>query len=116
VVSPKAIAVAGLSAIALAASGCGGDSDSGAELSAAFKKDFSTAPWIQHVTGMELADGSGRGHLEVTTDLGPENDGTETVSTICLAAINFAFDSGAVDEIPEGAVTGSDGVGLGFCA
>jgi hypothetical protein len=114
VVSRKAIGVAVLSAIALAAGGCGGDSDSGAELSAAFKKDFSTAPWIQHVTGMELADGSGRGHLEVTTDLHKASD--TLTSAICLAAINFAFDSGAVDEIPEGTVTGSDGVGLGFCA
>ena len=51
--SPKAIAVAGLSAIAIAASGCGGDSDSGAELSAAFKKGFGEAPWYHHVTGVK---------------------------------------------------------------
>jgi hypothetical protein len=116
VVSRKAIVVVGLTAIAIAASGCSGDSDPDAELRAAFKENFSTAPWIHHITGMEVADGSGRPHIEVTTELGPENNGTETARTICLAAINFAFESGAVDEIPEGAVTGSDGVGLGGCA
>jgi hypothetical protein len=115
-VSRKAIAVAGLSAVAIAASGCGGDSDPDAELRAAFEKNFSTAPWIHHITGMEVADGSGRPHIKVTTELGPENNGSETASTICSAAINFAFESGAVDEIPEGEVIGSDGVGLGGCA
>ncbi len=114
--SPKAIAVAGLSAIAVAASGCGGDSDPEAEFRAAFEKEFSAAPWYPHITGIEVTDESDRPHIKVTTDLGPENNGTETLRTICLAAINFAFESGAVDEIPEGAVTGSDGVGLGACA
>ena len=114
--SPKAIAVAGLSAIAVAASGCGGDSDPEAEFRAAFEKEFSAAPWYPHITGIEVADESDRPHIKVTTDLGPENNGTETLRTICLAAINFAFESGAVDEIPEGTVTGSDGVGLGACA
>ena len=114
--SPKTIAVAGLSAIAFAASGCGGDSDPDAEFRAAFEKEFSAAPWYHHVTGIKVKDGSGRPHMKVTTELGPENNGTETVGTICLAAINFAFKSGAVDEIPEGTVTGSDGVGLGSCA
>ena len=42
-VSPKAIAVAGLSAIAIAASGCSGDSDPEAEgLRAAFTKIYGT--------------------------------------------------------------------------
>jgi len=115
-VSPKTIAVAGLSAIAFAASGCGGDSDPDAEFRAAFEKEFSAAPWYHHITGIEVKDGSGRPHIKVTTELGSENKGTEPMSTICLAAINFAFKSGAVDEIPEGTVTGSDGVGLGSCA
>ena len=114
--SPKAIAVAGLSAIAIAGSGCGGDSDPEADFRAAFKKSFGEATWYRHITGMEVADGSARPHIKVTTELGPENNGSETVRTICLAAINFAFESGAVDEIPEGTVTGSDGVGMGACA
>ena len=114
--SPKAIAVAGLSAIAIAASSCSGDSDPEAEFRAAFEKEFSAAPWYHHITGIKVKDGSGRPHIKVTTELGPENNGTETVRTVCLAAINFAFESGAVDEIPEGTVTGSDGVGLGACA
>lgn len=108
--STKAIAVAGLSAIAIAASGCGGDSDE-VKFHAAFEKNFSEEPWIHHITGMKMAEG----RLEVTTELGPE-DANETVRTICLAAINFAFDSDAVDEIPTGAVIGSDGVALGQCA
>ena len=112
--SPKAIAVAGLSAIAIAASGCGGDSDPDAELRAAFEKNFSTAWWIHHITGMEVKERSGPPQIKVTTDLGPESN--ETAGTICGAAINFAFESGAVDEHPEGMVTGSDGVGLGGCA
>ena len=111
--SRRAIAVAGLSAIAIAASGCGGDSDPEAEFRAAFEKEFSAAPWYQHITGIKL-DRSGRPPLiKVTTDLGPESNGTEPARTICLAAINFAFESGAVDEHPEGMVTGSvDGVGV----
>jgi len=115
-VSPKTIAVAGLSAIAFAASGCGGDSDPDAEFRAAFEKEFSAAPWYHHITGIEVKDGSGRPHIKVTTELGRKSNGTEPMRTICLAAINFAFESVAVDEIPEGTVTGSDGVGLGFCA
>jgi len=50
-VSPKAIAVAGLIAIAIAASGCSGDSDPEAEFRAAFEKEFSAAPWYHHITG-----------------------------------------------------------------
>jgi hypothetical protein len=109
-VSPKAIAVVGLSPIAIAASGCGGDSDPEAEFRSAFEKEFSAAPWYHHITGMEVVDG----RLEITTDLGPGNG--ETAGTICGAAIKFAFDSGAVDEFPTGYVMGSDGVGLSSCA
>ena len=69
--SPKAIAVAGLSALAVAASGCSGDSDPEAEFRVAFKKKFSAAPWYHHITGMEVTDASGRPHIEVSTDLGP---------------------------------------------
>ena len=51
--SGRAIAVAGLSAIALAASGCGGDSDPEAEFRAAFEKEVSGAPWYHHITGIK---------------------------------------------------------------
>jgi hypothetical protein len=70
-VSRRAIVVAGLSAIAIAASGCSGDSDPEAEFRAAFEKEFSAAPWYHHITGMEVTDESGRPHIEVTTDLSP---------------------------------------------
>ena len=66
--SPKAIAVAGLSAIAIAASGCSGDSDPEAEFSAAFKKRFGEAPWYHHVTGVKMSS-EHPNWLEVTTDL-----------------------------------------------
>ena len=82
--SPKAIAVAGLSAIALAAGGCSGDSDAEAEsppattteqvetqppaqslvnitkLRAEFKERFGTppneAPWYRHITAINWAN------------------------------------------------------------
>src|SRR6188768_4411420 len=94
-VVPRIIVVAGLSAIAIAASGCSGDSDAEAEsppattteqvetqppaqstvniarFRAAFKKRYETAPsallWYHHVTGMEMVDGA----LEIATDLAP---------------------------------------------
>jgi hypothetical protein len=113
VVSRKAIAAAGLSAIAIAAGGCSGDSDAEAEFRAAFKENFGETTWYHHITGIEVADGSGRAHIEVTTDLGPGNG--ETDGTICGTVMNFAVDSGAYDEIPTVRVMGSDGVLLGGC-
>ncbi|MFO7571880.1 MAG: hypothetical protein R6W48_04675 [Gaiellaceae bacterium] len=113
----RAIVVAGLSAIAIAASGCTGDSDAEAEFRAAFEKEFSAAPWYQHITGMEVTEDereSGRPHIEVTTDLGP-GDG-ETEGDFCGAVRDFAVDSGAYDEIPTVTVIGSDGVERGGCA
>ena len=50
----ESIAVAGSERNRIAASGCGGDSDSGGEFTAAFKKTSSTAPWIHHVTGVKM--------------------------------------------------------------
>ena len=112
--SPKAIAVAGLSAIAIAAGGCSGDSDPEAEFRAAFKENFSETTWYPHITGMEVADGSdGRPRIEVTTDLAP-GDG-EAEGGLCEAVMNIALDSGAYDEIAIVKVTGSDGVLLGGC-
>lgn len=76
---PKAIAVAVLSSIAIAAGGCSGNSDAEAEspvditkLRAEFKERFGTppneAPWYRHITAINWANG----YLEVTTDFTPE--------------------------------------------
>lgn len=108
-VSPKTIAVACLSAIAIAASGCGGDSDSGGELSAAFKKDFSTAPWIQHVTEVKVsseASGHDSNWLVVTTDLDEVSDTVQ--GAICEAGFQFADDH-ELGEIEAVQVIRSDG-------
>ena len=116
--SPKAIAVAGLSAIALAASGCGGDSDPDAEFRAAFKKKFGEAPWYHHITGIEVKDTA----LDITTDLGPESawngegEWSETSGVICRAAYGVAIETGAIDGGEGVGVMGRDGVGLGGCA
>ena len=116
--SPKAIAVAGLSAIAIAGSGCGGDSDPEAKFRAAFEKKFSAAPWYHHITGIEVKDR----WLEVTTDLGPESawDGESewsgTSRVICRAAYEVAIDNEAIDGGEGVGVMGRDGVGLGGCA
>ena len=103
--SPKAIAVAGLSALAVAAGGCGGDSESGAEFSAAFKKDFSTAPWIHHITGVKLSSSSPT--LEVTTDLDEVSD--TLTGAICHAGFQFADDHEVGDGIEAVRVIRSDG-------
>lgn len=116
--SPKAIAVAGLSALALAASGCGGDSDPEAKFRAAFEEEFSAAPWYHHVTGIEVKDDG----LKITTDLGPESawDGEsesgETSRVICRAAWGVAFDNEVIDGSEGVSVKGMDGVGLIGCA
>jgi len=108
-VARRAIVVAGPSAIAIAASGCTGDSDPVAEFRAAFEKKFSAAPWYHHITGMEVevADGS-RSHIRLLTDLGP-GDG-EPDRGFCGAVRDFAFDS--YDEVFV-TVTGSHGVERG---
>ena len=110
--SPKAIAVAGLSAIAIAAGGCSGDSDSEAEFSAAFKKDFSTAPWIHHITGVKLSSEHST-TLEVTTDLDEVSD--TLTGAICEAGFQFADDHEVGDGIEAVRVIGSDGAD-GGCA
>ena len=104
-VSPKAIAVAGLSAIALAASGCGGDSDSGGELSAAFDKRFGEAPWYHHVTEVKMSSEHPTTILVVTTDF----SGIDSLSeTICRAAFDFAVDE-VGDEIEAVGMVDADG-------
>jgi hypothetical protein len=119
-VTTKAIVVAGLSAIAIAASGCGGGSDAEAEFRAAFEKEFSAAPWYDHITGIEVTDGSdGRARIRVTTDLPglPAGGGDdEPDRPLCGAVMNFAVDSGAYDEIPIVGVFGADGGLRGGCA
>ena len=104
--APKAIAVAGLSAIALAASGCSGDSDAEAEFSAAFKKDFSTAPWIHHITGVKVSS-EYPNSLVVTTDFDEASD-TPT-GAICRAGFQFADDHEVGDGIEAVHIINSDG-------
>ena len=121
--SPKAIAVAGLSAIAIAASGCGGDSDSAsaseAKFRSAFMKRFATAPsalqWYDRITGMEVVDG----RLEIATDLEPDTDDVlynarAYAEAICQGVLNFSFESNA-EGIETTSVTGLDGVPLAQC-
>ena len=103
--SAKALAVAGLSAIAIAAGGCSGDSDPETEFSAAFKKDFSTAPWIHHITGVKLSSSSPT--LEVTTDLDEVSD--TLTGAICEAGFQFADDHEVGDGIEAVRVIRSDG-------
>lgn len=109
------IAVAGLSAMAIAASGCSGDSDPEAKVRATFKKTYGTpgneAPWYHHVTGIEVANG----RLEVTTELDRDKVWYESVRRMCAAAFGVALDLKA-DEIESGAVIGSDGVPIIQCA
>ena len=138
-VSRRTIVVAGLSAIALAASGCSGDSDADAESPPAttteqveteppaqptvdmaafrdaieerFGASGSETSWYSHVTGMKMA----HGRLEIATNLDPPGD-EEDARMVCLAAIRFAFDSEAGDGIETATVFGSDGAPLGSCA
>ena len=113
-VSLKAIAVAGLSAIAIAiaASGCSGDSDGEAEsiskFSAAFEERFGSpgneAPWYQHITARMGDDG----YFKITTDLNEWND---TAGVICGAASTLALDLGELGDGIKGViVTDSGGV------
>ena len=110
-VSRKAIAVAGLSAIAIAASGCGGDSDPEAEFRAAFEKKFSAAPWYHHITGIKVKDG----WLVLRTDLAPKSD-FDAVGVICGAAYGFAIEKEAIHHEGYVQVKDRDGVGILSCA
>lgn len=118
--SRRAIVVAGLSAIAIAASGCTGGSDADAEFRAAFEKKFSAAPWYHHITGMEVTEDerdSGRPHIEVMTDLGPGDGAPEAGDAgFCGAVRDFALESGVYEQVASVEVFGSDGVERGGCA
>ena len=122
--SPKAIAVAGLSAIALAAGGCSGDSDAEAgspvdvtKLRAEFKERFGTpgneAPWYRRITAINWANGQ----LEVTTDLSPDEYQASGPPTPCVEIFNLASEQ--LEEPGETAlivaVFGPGGVRMGSC-
>jgi hypothetical protein len=136
VVSGKAIAVAGLSAIALAASGCSGDSDTEAEstpatttehvetqpaapstvdiakLRAAFKERYGTpgdeASWWGHITGIKVPSvKEGHRTLVISTDL--EKIGDRIGAALCHAGFAVARDSGAFEGIEAVVVKTSDG-------
>jgi len=104
-VSREAIAVAGLSAIAIATSGCSGGSESEAEkFRAAFKETFGTPPherpWYHLITGMKMSSVNSR-WLERPA---PGRD--------LRAAMNVE----AGDGIEAVRVMGPDGVEQGGCA
>ena len=121
--SRRAVVVVGLSAIALGASGCSGDSQAEAESPpvttteqvAAIEESFGASgyetSWYGHVTGMKMA----HGRLEIATNLDPVRD-QETARMVCLAAIKFALDSEVGDGVETAAVFASDGTPLGGCA
>ena len=70
--SPKAIAVAGLSAIAIAASGCSGDSDAEAENPVGFPK--LTTTWVSPTNGFSFRHEEGRGPTPATEFWNPVID------------------------------------------
>jgi hypothetical protein len=92
--------------MAMAASGCSGDSDPEAEFRAAFKKSFGEAPWYHHITRMEVGDQS----VEIRTDLVPKDDFYETATpTLCHAAFKAADLAELGDGIKAVHVKGSYG-------
>jgi hypothetical protein len=133
-VFPKIIAAAVLSAIAIAASGCLGDSDAEAEspptttgqaetqppaqpavdiakFRAAFKETFGERPWYGQITGMKMGRITTTKKvsrtLEVTMKLDPERE--VDVGTICHAAFTVAENLGVRDRIEAVHLFGSDG-------
>lgn len=111
-VSRKAIAVAGLSAIAIAAGGCGGGSESEVEkFASSFEERFGETSWYGHITGMEVADG----RLRIRTDLDSASDWETAGGPHCGVALRFAFDHEVDDEIDVVIIVGSDGSELGGC-
>ena len=123
--SRRAIVVAGLSAIAIAASGCSGGSDAEAEspvditkLRAEVTERFGTppneAPWYRHITAINWANDK----LEIRTDLRKEDEASvETLAAICQEPLKLALEQ---QEEPEnvdltGRVFGVGGA-FGGCA
>ena len=125
---PRIIVVTGLSAIAMAASGCLGDSDPETESSpattteqvetrppaqptvniakfrAAFKEAFGERPWYGQITGMKMTQ---KRTLEIRMKPDPESE--IDVGTICEAVFNVAANAGVRDGIEAVRVVGSDG-------
>jgi hypothetical protein len=129
-VLPKAIAVAVLSSIAIAAGGCGGSSNAEAEapldiakLRADFKERWAAPPnavepvWYRHINAINWADG----HIEVTTDFTLEEYAASGsgAGPIPTCAETFKLASAQLAEPDETAlsvaVIGPGGVALGSC-
>ena len=130
----RIIVVSGLSAIAMAASGCLGDSDAEAEspaatttgqvdtqpraqsavdiskFRAAFKETYGDRPWYGLITGMKVTQNR---TLDITMKLDPARE--PEVGTICHAAFSAADKAGMGDAIEAVRVVRSDGV-EGGCA
>jgi hypothetical protein len=118
----KAIAVALLSSIALAVSGCGGGSDAEAEgpvditkLRAEVTERFGTppneAPWYRHITAISWANG----RLEIATDL--DDEPSEISRGMCGETWKLAFEQAKPGTFNSGVVVlDSSGIELGGCA
>jgi len=124
-VLPKAIGVAVLSSIAIAAAGCIGGSDAEAEspldikkFRAEMKERFGTPPnearWYRHITAINWANG----HLEVTADFTPEEyQASGAHPTPCVEIWNLASEQLVEPEEPALIVAMFDagGVRQGSC-
>jgi hypothetical protein len=119
-VSPKAVAVAVLSSIAMAAGGCSGGSDAEAEsplditeFRAEAKERFGTppneAPWYRHITAFNWRNGQ---TLVVRTDL----DESESRVIPCGLLWRFAFKEADTPNSFAVVIAGSDGAEFGGCA
>ena len=121
---PKAIAVAVLSSIALAAGGCSGGSDADAEgplditkFRAELKERFGTppneAPWYRHITAIDFPNEQTLEQtLVVTTDL----DASESRMIPCGLLWKLAFEQADKPNSLGVAIAGSDGAMFGGCA
>ena len=131
------IAGAGLSVIAIAVSGCTGDSDAEAEspaattteqaetqapaqsavdiakFRAAFKEAFGEQPWYGQITGMKMAQitttRKAQRTLEITMKLSAAEINEIEVGTICEAVFKAAGNAGVRDGIEAVRVIASDG-------
>ena len=123
----KAVAVAVLISIAIAAGGCRGGSEAEAEgpvditkLRAEYKERFGVPPnvvapeWYAHTTAINMVNG----RLEITTDLTPEEyAASDILREACAQPLGLAFELAEPDTIElTAAVFGVGGVPLGGCA
>jgi hypothetical protein len=105
-VSPKAIAVAGLSAIAIAAGGCSGDSDDEAENPIGFPK--LTTTWVSPTYGYSFKHEEGRGPTPARKSWDPvvdppvDTSGRYDDPFDLLETGHAAFVKSASTPIPEG--------------